>query len=419
MGIQHAPNWLNKLDSIRDPELAKWFISYCEKRVPQSGVPISKSGVQLYDLKQRVMNIYRSKSEIDYRFIRVLNEAYRQFENRRNKSGSIQRTYKLSREAIDKLDFLSKDSDISKNQLIETLIKEASNVRELLDSKKSRGKQLTVKDIQNPYAREHGVGDFIFGSKAFPDERSLGKKVETIVRKLNKQANANKGCVNPLRIEEVIRLFELEGVIHNVYRSLSQQSAPGFYGRPLSTDEVSRSIDDLRIEDVFELRESTRIRLRQRREVYCNRLSESSGGTLLESQIIERMLEEALEGVDLRIKANSFMEENSRLKSKIADLERLLKAKLDSLDYTDERIKAINSCVEVITNRLIDFYDRQLKESNALAKYKEEGYGRGLSTYRARERDEALKQFRLLMKQVVTGKVSPDAIRRFEFPFID
>lgn len=415
-----VPNWLKEMD-VSDRETGSWLLNYCKKQ--GVGLTFRSNSTQRIEeaMKEQIIGWSVNKPEEKHKFLLGLREAFRQFEYRRGNSSGRDRTYRLSPEAIEAIDRLSEETGLSRNEVINTLVTETANIRAVLEPSKRKGKHLTVNDIISPIAREHGVGNYVFGSKAYPTEHALAKKIESVIVKLNKLANANAEKVNPLDIDKAIKLLEKEGVIHNVHRQISKQSKPGLYAKPLSRTDVQRDIEDLRVEDVFELNDTLVNRLKQYRSHRKSVVLNDKKTILSEEEVLSQLLNDAYEGQSKKLKEQSLADENKQLRQELARLKGDIDRDLKNIEFSDKLAKQVDGCIEALTNRFMALYDDWLSiklEVDTIHRDYPGVHPRTVvSQHFENEKRKNVRKFRKITKRIAVGEADKSDIESFEFTF--
>lgn len=413
-----VPTWLKEMD-VSNREIGSWLLNYCKKQ----GVRLtfrSNSTQRIEEaMKEQIVGWSLDKPEEKHKFLQGLREAFRQFKYRQGESSGRDRTYRLSPEAIEAIDRLSEESGVSRNEVINTLVTETENVRAVFEPSKRKGKHLTVKDIISPIAREHGVGNYVFGSKAYPTEHALAKKIESVIVKLNKLANANVGKVNPLDVDKAIKLLEKEGVVHNVHRQISRQSKPGLYAKPLSRTDVQKDIEDLRVEDVFELDDTLVNRLRQYRDYRKSAILDGKKTILSEEEVLSQLLDDASLGRSKQLKEQSFADENKYLRQEVERLKGAIDRDLKNIEFSDKLADQVDSCIEALTKRFLALYDDWLSvklEVDTIHRDYPGIYPRKIvSQYFENEKSKNINKFKQITKRIVVGEADKSDIESFEF----
>lgn len=411
-------HWILNLDP-KDADAFKWLSRYYRDRrkdfIPRTDIDLYKS------LKEHVINLYEQNKNQDYKFLRNLKAAYEQFEKRRSNGDKVNRTFEISVEADTQLTTMSGKLEASKNKIIDTLIRESGTVHLLFSDKAKERKKLTVKDIVNPFAKEMGVGDFIFGRLTFPDEAALGKKLNGFINKLNKQANANSDKVNPLVHDDVITLMIKEGVLHNINKSIASRSAPGWFGQKLTTDEVQRTIDELRIDDIFELPRKTVGKLgRYRSKFEKSHYKQLNTSVIKEDVFIEQMVSDALS-------ADGFKDRINYLEQRVAELSRAnrelgsdLNNELKDLTFKDEEMERQRAIIDTLANLVTSLVEERYKAQDSLISERlrqmEGRDHRSLSRFHDKELKESLEEFKRITNRAQIGSAKPDEIASIVFP---
>ena len=410
-------DWIINFD-LDDEEALIWLTNYFRNRRPNH-VRSDYSKIK-EALKRYIIMMYEHDLDEDHRFLTNMQAAYIQFEKRRNRGDKVSRTYEISVQSDKQLKAMSESTKVSKNEIVDTFIRESSRLYGLFSDKKKQRKMLTVKDIVNPFAREMGVSDFIFGSKTFPDEASLGKKVYGFISKLNKQANANSGQVDPLEPEHVLTLMIREGVIHNINKSIASRSAPGLMGRQLTGEEIKRTIDDLRIDDVFPLEESTITKLqRYRQPLEIAHQKHLNREPLREEFFIEKLVTDAQDKREYERQVNELEERVSELLKANQDLKATLDSELQNLKFDDNEMEHQRTCIKALGELVLSLVNernaaRDKVVSAHLRQTRLNDY-QGVSKFELEAKDKSIKSFRQLLQRVQVGKVSPDEITSVTF----
>lgn len=413
-----VPDWIYNFN-VEDKTACNWLMSYFNERrtsfLPRTDLSKYQS------LKDHIVMLYEKDDDADFKFLTNMKAAYRQFEKRRKPKDIVTRTYEISIDADKELGQISHETKVSKNTIIDTLIREAANVKALFSDKKKTTKQLTVHDLINPYARNHDVGHFVFGSKTFPDEKALGKKINTIIQRLNKQANARSGTVDPLIWKDVLNLFIREGVVHNVHKSIAQSSLPGNFGRALTPEETERSIDDLRIDDVFNLDDPLRSRLTAYRDTYMRSpLFTKEMVPYQEELLVKKLLDEATENKALKQKVVDLQREKNSLQGSLREKTEALKTNLKELRFDDPKVQNMKESVEALGNALVKLvYERNAaidREYSLRLKERDGADRRGVSNFEIEAINQSIKNFKEALLLVPLGVTKPEEIEEIKFP---
>lgn len=411
-------HWILNLDP-KDKAAFTWLDKYYRDRrkdfIPRTDIDLSKS------LKDHVINLYERDNDHDHRFLRNLKAAYEQFEKRRNAGDKVSRTFEISVESDAQLSTMSGKTDVSKNSIIDTLIRESANVHLLFTEKTKERKKLTVKDIINPFAKEMGVGDFIFGRLTFPDEAALGKKVYGFIDKLNKQANANSDKVDPLAHDDVLTLMIREGILHNINKSIASRSAPGWFGRKMTSNEVKRTIDELRIDDVFELPKKTTDKLaRYRHKFEKLHYKQLNIDVIKEDIFIDQLVSDALNADGFKHRINNLEQRVAELSGANRELERDLNNELKDLRFNDEEMEHQRAIIDALGHLVTSLVEERNKAQDALISHQlvqSEGRdSRQPSRFDSDEIPQSIKSFRSLVNRAKIGSVAPEEITSVEFP---
>lgn len=411
-------HWIINFD-LQDREAVTWLKKYFRDR--RNSPPLRQDVDDSQSLKDHIVHLYEQSKDSDYRFLRNLKSAYEQFEKRRSAGNKVSRTFEISITSDKQLNTLSDETSASKNELIDTLIRESASINSLFTDKARQRKKLTVKDITNPFAREHGVGDFIFGNRAFPDEASLGKKVYGFIEKLNKQANANNGQVNPLDAEDVLTLMIREGVLHNINKSIASRSAPGLLGRKLTTDEVKRTIDDLRIDDVFELPQRTTGKLAKYRykfeKLHYKQLNTSA---IKEDEFIDQLVKDALNTEGFKHRINNLEQRVAELSSTNRELERDLNNELKDLRFSDDEMERQRAIIDALSHLVTSLVEERNKVKDQLVSHQlVQSDGRDWrqpSRFDSDEIPQSIESFKSLVNRAKIGNATPEEIKSVKFP---
>ncbi|MFV1468356.1 hypothetical protein VBY75_11790 [Idiomarina sp. HB] len=405
-------DWIKNFD-VEDIASSSWLMNYFNDR--RAGYVTRTNVSKHQSLKEHIINLYERDDDADFKFLSNMKAAYRQFEKRRNRGEKISRTYEISVASDSQLNTLSSETEVSKNEIIDTLIRESANTFALFSNKKKHRKKLTVKDILSPFGKEMGVGDFVFGNKTFPDEISLGKKISVFIDKLNKQANANNGEVNPLQHEDVLTLMIREGILHNINKSIASRSAPGMYGRKLTTEETRRTIDDLRIDDVFSLEMRTASKLEKYRYKFEKANQKRPGSSPVgEDQIIDKLVTDALQNPGLNSRVKNLEDKLAELSSANRDLEHELSLKLKDLKFEDEDMERQRAIIEALGEFALSLMEERNKVQNEMINIRltqiEGGARRIPSRFEYEELRSSIESFKNMIKRAQIGHVTPDEI---------
>ncbi|EAQ31755.1 hypothetical protein [Idiomarina baltica] len=409
--FEEVPKWVEEFD-VDDAAEGQWLVNY-----------LTNKGIKLYRqqnenireaAKRILIGLFRENRPDHYRLLRNIQESYRQRSKRKDKTEYLDRTYRLSRESVEKLNGLSDKLGVSKEQVVEALLKEQANLESLYDLKNKKGAKLTSDQIARSYAKHNHVGDLIFGSRAFPTEEQLVQTIKKVVKKLNISINLRKDKKPLLATSEFVRVMAKEGALYNVNSSLANSDSFDRVKDPISNEPLSDYSDDLMLEDFIYLSDTVEARLKQyRAAVY------KSNGIRSEEALIETLVDEAYNWYSEMLELNSLRDESDNLRAKISQHRAELAKQIRDIKFDDERFDAIvKLCetLELMVIRLFEEYDLERHNHRInVETLKGNAPIKQPNRFRHMERDKSIKKFREMVALAIAGNVDPESVQDHEF----
>lgn len=409
--FEEVPKWVEEFD-VDDAAEGQWLVNY-----------LTNKGIKIYRqqnenirqaAKRILIGLFRENRPDHYRLLRNIQESYRQRSKRKDKTEYLDRTYRLSRESVEKLNGLSDKLGVSKEQVVEALLKEQANLESLYDLKNKKGAKLTSDQIARSYAKHNHVGDLIFGSRAFPTEEQLVQTIKKVVKKLNISINLRKDKRPLLATSEFVRVMAKEGALYNVNSSLANSDSFDRVKDPISNEPLSDYSDDLMLEDFIYLSDTVEARLKQyRAAVYKH------NGIRSEEALIETLVDEAYNWYSEMLELNSLRDESDNLRAKISQHRAELAKQIRDIEFDDERFDAIvKLCetLELMVIRLFEEYDLERHNHRInVETLKGNAPIKQPNRFRGMERDKSIQKFREMVALAIAGNIDPESVQDHEF----
>ncbi|RUO77864.1 hypothetical protein [Idiomarina seosinensis] len=409
-----VPEWIKKLDPKKDQDGA-WLVRYLTSR----NISIHRnSGEDTREAAKRiVIKFYQQADPIHYQLLRNLSESYRQRQKRRDKREYVDRTYRLSKSAVDKLDGLAAKLEVPKEKIVEALIEEQANVDSLYDLSDKKGAKLTSEQIARSYAKFNRVGDLIFGTRAFPNEEQLVQRIKAIVKKLNISIARRRDSKPLLTTHEFVRVMEKEGVLYDVGKSVANTDSFERLKDPISDTRLGDYSDDLMIEDFIYLSETIESRLRQYRSAVYKHDDIRS-----EELLIGKLVDDAYSWYRENVETKSLRQECDHLRRQVNSHRSELAKQVKDIEFDDERFSEIVKLCENLQSMVIKLFEEydleKLNHYLDVEGLKGNAPSRRPNRFQDIERMRSIKKFRETVALAITGNVEPDSVLDHEFRWI-
>lgn len=409
--FEEVPKWVVKFD-VDDVTEGRWLVNYLTNK----GIKIYRkpSEPPAQTAKKILIGLFREQRPDHYKLLRNIQESYRQRSKRKDKTEYLDRTYRLSRDSVEKLNDLSNKLGVSKEQVVEALLKEHANLESLYDLKDKKGARLTSDQIARSYAKHNHVGDLIFGSRAFPTEEQLVQTIKKVVKKLNISINQRNGKKPLLVTNEFVRVMAKEGALYNVNSSLANSDSFDRVTDPISNEPLSDYSDDLMLEDFIYLSDAVEARLKQYRSAVYKH-----DGIRSEEALIGTLVDEAYNWYSEMLESKSLRDESDDLRAKISQHRAELAKQIKDIKFDDERFDAIVKLCETLESmvvRLFEEYDleRHNHRINVEA-LKGNAPTKRPNRFRHMERDKSIKKFREMVALAIAGNIDPESVQDHNF----
>lgn len=408
---EEVPKWVEQFE-VDDPADGQWLVNYLTNR----GIKIYRHpGESMAKAAKRILiGLFKEERPDHYKLLRNIQESYRQRSKRKDKTEYLDRTYRLSRESVEKLNGLSNKLGVSKEQVVEALLKEQANVESLYDLKDKKGARLTSAQIARSYAKHNHVGDLIFGSRAFPTEEQLVQTIKKVVKKLNISINLRKGQNPLLTTSEFVRVMAKEGALYNVNSSLANSDSFDRVKDPISNESLSDYSDDLMLEDFIYLSDKVEARLKQYRAAVYKK-----DGIRSEEALIGTLVDEAYNWYSEMLELNSLRNESDDLRKKISHHRAELAKQIKDIKFDDERFDAIVKLCETLESmvvRLFEEYDLEKHNHHInVETLKGNAPIKQPNRFRSMERDKSIQKFRDVVALAIAGNTDPESVQDHKF----
>jgi len=107
---EKVPKWVEQFE-VDDPADGQWLVNYLTNR----GIKIYRHpGESMAKAAKRILiGLFKEERPDHYKLLRNIQESYRQRSKRKDKTEYLDRTYRLSRESVEKLNGLSNKLGVS------------------------------------------------------------------------------------------------------------------------------------------------------------------------------------------------------------------------------------------------------------------------------------------------------------------